>query len=226
MKSVQETGRVLAEKAAIARRSKCPQMNSMKRNWLILMLLAGLGSQATGQTSEFATGRGHYTAGEFKKAAAHFRRAIQANPNDAESYYWMGMSYQVLADIAAPFDGTYNSKARVYLTKAMELAPGRQDYRRELFDFLLDSAAPRRTALRQAAGILLTMSESDADYIYMRRGLERESRANSSAQARLGRLFLAPPAAACRIARVSASALSGRRDAEPPAAGPLAAERD
>ena len=35
----------------------------------------------------------------------------------------MGMSYQGLATIAAPFDGRYNSRARLYLTKAMELAP-------------------------------------------------------------------------------------------------------
>ncbi len=187
----------------------------MKLNLLILMLLGALGGQAAGQSSEFATGRGYYTEGEFKKAAAHFRLAIKTNPNDAESCYWMGMSYQMLADIATPYAGKYNSKARVYLTKAMELEPSRQDYRRELFHFLLDSAGSSRTALEQAANILLTVPESDPDYIHMRRGFERESRANSSAQARLGRLFLAAPRAVYRIAVPAPGALVCDRTSAP-----------
>ena len=164
----------------IARRS---MMTFMKRNCSILILLIALGGQAAGQGSELAIGRAYYTDGEFKKAAAHFQLAIKSSPNDAESYYWAGMSYQVLADIAAPFDGKYNSKARVYLTKATELAPTR-------LAFLLDSAASSRTALRQAANILVTVSESDPEYSSMRRRFEHESRANSSANARLGRLGL------------------------------------
>jgi tetratricopeptide (TPR) repeat protein len=188
----------------------------MKRNCSILILLIGLGGQAAGQGSELAIGRAYYTGGEFKKAAAHFQLALKTNPNDAESYYWAGMSYQVLADIAAPFDGKYNSKARFYLTKAMELAPTRLDYRRELFDFLLDSAASSRTALRQAANILVTVSESDPDYSSMRRRFENESRANFSANALLERLFLAAPRAVYRVVELPASALSSRRDAGPP----------
>src|ERR1700682_3415418 len=112
----------------------------MKLNLSVLILLAVLGSEAAGQESEFATGRAYYAEGEFKKAVAHFQLALKVNPNDAESYYWMGMSYQVLADIAFPLDYKYTSKARISLTRATELAPGRLDYRRGLFDFLVDSA--------------------------------------------------------------------------------------
>src|SRR5258705_5707402 len=115
-------------------------MKFKKPNMLVLVMLACLGGQAAGQQSEFATGRAYYAEGEFRKATAHFQLALKTNPNDAEAYYWMGMSYQVLADIATPFGGKYNSKARLCLTKAMELAPSRPDYRRELFDFLVDSA--------------------------------------------------------------------------------------
>ena len=75
----------------------------MKLNLSVLILLAVLGSEAAGQESEFATGRAYYTEGEFKKAVAHFQLALKVNPSDAESYHWMGMSYQVLADIAFPF---------------------------------------------------------------------------------------------------------------------------
>src|SRR5882724_4518744 len=123
----------------------------MKLSLFVLTLLAVLGAEAAGQASEFATGRAYYMEGEFKKAVAHFQLALNANPNDAESYYWMGRSYQVLADIQSPFDYKYKSKARINLTKAMELAPGRSDYRRELFDFLVDSGGASRGAMRQAA---------------------------------------------------------------------------
>jgi hypothetical protein len=96
----------------------------------------------------------------------------------------------------------------------VELAPTRPDYRGELFELLLDRAASSRSALRQAAGILQTASESDPDYSYMRGRFESESKANSSAEARLGRLFLAVPQAAYRIAELPAAALWKRRGAQ------------
>jgi tetratricopeptide (TPR) repeat protein len=177
----------------------------MNLNWLILIVLSGLGSEAAGQGSEFATGRAYYTAGEFKKAAAHFQLALKVKPNDAESYYWMGMSYQVLSDIAWPLGHTYNSKARVCLTKAMELAPSRSDYRKELFDFLVGSAGSSRAAWRQAAEILRMVPESDPDHRYMGLQFEQEKSLNASADARLSRLFLAVPGAAYRIAELPCS---------------------
>jgi tetratricopeptide (TPR) repeat protein len=175
-----------------------------------LILLAALGAEAASQRSEFATGRACYVQGEFKKAVAHFQLAIKVNPADADSYYWIGMSYRVLADIAFPFAGKYASKARVYLTRATELEPGRLDYRRELFNCLLDSAGSSRTALRRAAGILRTVSPNDPDYERMRQQFEQESKARASADARLGRLFLAVPRAAYRIADLATSAPSTR----------------
>src|SRR5207244_11668370 len=136
----------------------------MKLTFLILMGRAAFGGAAAGQGSEFAAGRAYYAEAEFRRAAAQFQLALKANPDDAEVCYWTGMSYQRLADIATPFGGRYNAKARDYLTKAMNLAPNRREYRGALFDFLLDSAGFSRTAQRQAAGILLTMAESDPDY--------------------------------------------------------------
>lgn len=185
----------------------------MKLNLSVLILLGALGSEAAGQESEFAAGRAYYAEGEFKKAVAHFQLALKVNPNDAESYYWMGMSYQVLADIAFPFAGKYTSKARISLTRATELAPGRLDYRRELFDFLVDSAGSSRAAARQAADLLRTVPESDPDYSYMHQRFERERRENASANARLGRLFLAIPRATYSIAELPVSALSNQRAA-------------
>jgi tetratricopeptide (TPR) repeat protein len=71
----------------------------------------GLGAFAIATRIKFV--RAYYTEGEFKKAVAHFQLSLKVDPNDAESYYWMGMSYQVLADIDFPFAGKYTSKACV-----------------------------------------------------------------------------------------------------------------
>src|SRR5258708_1661231 len=187
----------------------------MKLYFAVLILLGGLGSEASGQGSELAAGRAYYTEGEFQKAVAHFRLALKVNPNDAESNYWMGMSYQVLADIAFPFAGKYTSKACVYLTRATELAPGRLDYRRELFEFLLDTAGSSRAALRQAEDLLRTLPEADPDYSYMRQQFEEERRANASAEARLGRLSLAIPRATYRLSELPVSALLSQRASGP-----------
>jgi tetratricopeptide (TPR) repeat protein len=191
----------------MARHSMTSDRRNPKLYLSVLMLLGALGSEASGRGSELAAGRAYYTEGEFKKAVAHFRLALKVNPNDPESNYWMGMSYQVLADISFPFAGKYTSKACVYLTRATELAPGRLDYRRELFEFLLDSAGSSRAALRQAEDLLRTVPEADPDYSYMRQQLEEERKANTSADARLGRLFLAIPRATYRLSELPVSAL-------------------
>jgi tetratricopeptide (TPR) repeat protein len=183
----------------------------MKMKLILLILLTGLGAEAAAKQSEFAMGRACYTEGEFKKAVSHFQLAVNVNPNDAQSYYWMGMSYQVLADIAFPFSGKYNSKARASLTKATELAPDRSDYRKELFDFLLGPAGSSRASRRQAASILQSVSLQDGDYETMRRQFERESRADASADARLAKVFLAVPRAVYSIADMAATGCSQDR---------------
>jgi tetratricopeptide (TPR) repeat protein len=187
----------------------------MKLTLAIPALLTLFTSLAAGQRVEIETGRTYYTAGEFKRAAAHFQLALKSVPDSAESYYWLGMSYQRLADIALPFGGRYSAKARVCLTKAVELAPARLDYRDELFEFLLDPAGSSRSALRQAAAMIQTTSEADPGYAHMRERFESESKVNSSAEARLGRLFLAVPQAAYRIGELPAAALLKVREAQP-----------
>jgi tetratricopeptide (TPR) repeat protein len=204
-----------AAEAGNAQRSLTIGEEIMRLNLLILIPLASFLGQAAAQQSELAIGRAFYTEGEFKKAAAHFELALTTNPGDAESCYWMGMSYQALADITAPLDRRYNAQARVYLTRATILAPDRPDYRRELFGFLLSSAGTSRVALRQAAAILRTVPESDPDYNDMCRRFDQERSVNASAGGRIGRLLLALPRAAYGIAELPASAFSNRRDAAP-----------
>jgi tetratricopeptide (TPR) repeat protein len=171
----------------------------MKLTRYIPMLLALLGSLATAQQSEVAAGRASYREGEFRKAVDHFQLALQSDPRDAQSHYWIGRSYETLADIALPFGAKYRTLARTHLTKAAELAPERPEYRRELFDFLLDSTDFSRSEQHQAAGILLASAESDPEYEYLRSRFEEARKAGSSINGRLSRLFLAAPQAAFRV---------------------------
>jgi tetratricopeptide (TPR) repeat protein len=174
----------------------------MKPKMAAILLTAALGVTPAAEHSEFAIGRVYYSEGEFKKAAEHFRTAIRTSRDSAEAYFWTGMSYQMLADIAVPFGGKYNAMARANLTKAAELAPNRLEYRRELFDFLVDSGGSSRSAWRQAEDILRTVSESDPEYAGMRRRFEQARRANSAPEARLAGFFLVAPRAVYRISEL------------------------
>jgi tetratricopeptide (TPR) repeat protein len=166
----------------------------MKLAWYILLAVPAIAQQ-----SEFATGRACYGAGEFKTAVSHFQLALKQDPKDAASNYWMGRSYETLADISTPFGGKYHALARTYLTKALELAPNRPEYRQELFSFLLDSGEFSRSEQRQAAIILLAGAESDPDYDFMRARFEQARQVNASFNAWISRLFLSAPQAAMSL---------------------------
>ena len=136
--------------------------------------------------AELSAGKADYRAGEFARAAAHFQRAAAANPQNAEANYWLGLSYETLADIATPFGRKFRTLARTHLSAAVSAAPTQPEYRRELFEFLLDSGDLRR------ARAVLEPAESDADYVFMISQLEERGRLNASARGRLTRLLALP----------------------------------
>jgi tetratricopeptide (TPR) repeat protein len=178
----------------------------MLRTVAFSIVLAALSGSAASPASDFTAGRESYDSGDFKKAAAHFRLALKVAPDDAATYYWMGMSYQRLADIATPFGGKYNAKARESLMRAVELAPHHGDYRQALFDSLLDPDESSRASRRHAAALLLTVSESDPDYAAMRSRLETASAAKVSVDNVIANMFLIGPRAANRIMELSLDA--------------------
>jgi|SRR5215471_16348992 len=163
---------------------------------VMFALLPAAAISAAGLQPGLAVGQSYYRQGDFRRAAAHFQGALRANPNDAELNYWAGMAFQGRADLAAPFPGRYQAKALAHLRTAVELAPERQDYRRALFDYLLDSAGYSPASLREAAALLDGAPASDPDTIHMRWRLEREGAIALSGSARFDRVFLAIPRAA------------------------------
>jgi tetratricopeptide (TPR) repeat protein len=160
---------------------------------VMLMLVSAAGSPAADLRSDLAAGQDCYRQGNFKPAVSHFRRALRVNEYDAELNYWMGRAYEGRADVATPFGAGYQSKALVFLRRAVALAPDRAEYRRELFDFLLYSAEVSPARLRLCADVMSRMAESDPEYPLMRRRLELAVRMASSPNARLDRLMLGVP---------------------------------
>ena len=175
-------------------------------NVLVIILATVLGGAATGQDREMRAGRSCYADGDYRKAAAHFEMALKNAPDDAALQYWAGRTYEVLADIAFPFDHKYRSKARRHLTTAVELAPSQAEYRQELFYFLAGSGR----SLREAAAMLPEDGQSP-EHATMRRELERARRSNSSAEGRLGSIFLAVPRLTYRAADLPVSSIAGIR---------------
>lgn len=130
-------------------------------------------------------GKASYQAGEFKQAVTRFQVAQRAEPQCADSYYWLGRSYESLADISTPFGRKYRGLARVHLTKAVELAPKCSEYRRELFDFLLDSG----NLAEARAMLLLKSAESDPEYDSLLARFDETKRLNDSLRGRLTKGF-------------------------------------
>ncbi len=155
----------------------------------LLLLLFASSAWPIESRNEFDTGRRCYDAGKFKTAISHFKKAVSTDPIDAASYFWLGKSYEMLADIDGPvLGGRTSSKARLSLTKAVELAPANREYRRELFDFLLASDRSPG-ALHQAERIIQTTPRSDPDYPFLSTQLENERIARSSPESRITAAF-------------------------------------
>src|SRR5215813_10303365 len=152
----------------------------MRVKLLILLLVSAAGSTAADFGSDLAAGQAYYRQGDFKRAVSHFRRALRVDGYDAELNYWLGRAYEGRGDLATPFGGGYHSKALVYLRRAVALAPGRGEYRRELFDLLVSSAEASPARLRLAADLVSGTAESDPEYPLMRRRLELAARMASA----------------------------------------------
>jgi len=158
----------------------------MKFHLILLLAASAFGAQP------FAAGKEYYLAGEFRKAATYFQSACVTD-NDAEACYWAGLAHEKMADISVPFGCRANHRAHDLLLKATQLNPKQLEYRRAFFEFLLNSADCSRTALREAAGMLVEMPESDPDYLEMSHRLEVEKRVKPSVEERLAKLILAAP---------------------------------
>jgi len=164
--------------------------------FLSIFALSGQGAESI---NEVLAGRHSYNAGDYKRAAAHFEKAVKADPNDAGAYFWRGKSYALIGDLSGPLLGNrVLSKARVSFARAVDLAPENRDYRREFFNFLLWTDESR-TSLDRAERVLRSVPESDPDYRSMQWELQQQHQERKSAENRVAGLFLSVPKAVVQV---------------------------
>jgi tetratricopeptide (TPR) repeat protein len=156
---------------------------------VMLLLVFACAAWPVELRSDRDAGRRSYAAGDFKKAVLNFKRAVAANPNDADSHFWLGKSYEMQADIGGLVLGSRaSSKAHAQLAQALQLAPANEEYRREYFDFLVMSDHSPG-ALREAEAIIQMTPRSDPDYPSMSMELQKERDARSSVESRITAAF-------------------------------------
>lgn len=132
----------------------------------VVLALSIRSAESAELQNQFEIGQALYYSGEFKHAIRHFELAAASNPTDARVYFWLGKSYENLALIGGPLTGGHaQSNAHAALAKAGALAPADREYRREFFNFLVDSGS--RHALGEAWKVLQTMNEADPDYPFL-----------------------------------------------------------
>jgi hypothetical protein len=135
-----------------------------------------------GPTVRISRRQGVLPIGRVQTGSRALSTRARRRPSQRRVELLAGRSYETLADIATPFGRKYRSLARTHLTRALELAPGRSEYRGELFEFLLDCGRQN-----QARDILLQSAESDPDYEYMLSRFQQTRRLNASLNGWLAR---------------------------------------
>jgi tetratricopeptide (TPR) repeat protein len=170
------------------------------RNAALLLMIAAYTISAAALSDGLQKGKNYYFAADFKKAISQFEFTIRKNPNDPEPYLWLGKSYALLADTKPPGFGAHaRRKARMYLVKAVQLAPQCVECRRELFDLLIESDTSV-SALREAKTLLENVPESDVDYPSMRSLLAQRHKQRSSPEYLTTVFFSFPSQALAQLA--------------------------
>jgi len=101
---------------------------------------------------------------EFKAAARVFEHALASEPESPQLHFWLGKSYERMAEAASPFFARRTArKAQFHLEAAVRLEPGNREFLRELFDLYVDSPAWFDGGLAQARKIAERLGTDDED---------------------------------------------------------------
>ena len=125
----------------------------------ILLALSFAGAAASPQKD----GEALFNECEFKAAARVFEHALASEPERPQLHFWLGKSYERMAEVSSPFFACRNGrKAQLHLEAALRRDPANREYLRELFDLYVDFPDWFHGALARArniAGRLGTDSE-------------------------------------------------------------------
>jgi hypothetical protein len=164
---------------------------------LLLIMLKSVASAAT-LSDGMEKGKNYYFAAEFKKAISQFELVMNANPDNPQAYLWLGKSYEMLADLKPLFGMHTRMKAQMYLTRSVELAPGCDECRRELFDLLVTSDESP-SALREASLLVEKTPQSDPEYRFMQSLLANAQQQSYSPESMITSVFSVPSQSLARL---------------------------
>jgi tetratricopeptide (TPR) repeat protein len=117
--------------------------------WALVLCIGAAPALAAQQDGRF-----YFAAGDFRKAARAFEKAVAGRRDDASLHYWLGKSYARQAEISGPLSAARQArKARRNLERAVELEPRNSQYLRELFEFYVDSQEWFEGGLERAAAL-------------------------------------------------------------------------
>jgi tetratricopeptide (TPR) repeat protein len=138
-------------------------------------------------------GRALFARCEFSGAVRAFRRAADAQPNNAEVLFWLGRSYERMAETSSPLIAPRTAhKAERSLEQALQLDPTNPKYLLELFDLYVDTPEWFSRAPQRASALLERMSTTPEEYAILW-GRLAEARQNvSGLDASVERAILLP----------------------------------
>ena len=109
-----------------------------------------------------ADGEALFRECEFKAAARAFERALTSQPGNARLHFWLGKSYARMAEVSSLLSAHRNGrKAQVHLEAAVQLDPENREFRKELFEFYVDSPEWFDGGLDRAMAILERLGPDD-----------------------------------------------------------------
>ena len=146
---------------------------------------------AAGAASLQKDGEALFDQCEFKAAARVFERALASEPENAQLHFWLGRSYERMADVASPFSARRTArKAEFHLVAALRRDPRNREYMRELFDFYLDSPEWFDGGLTRARMVLERLGPNDEDSETLNRMLAQSRKAYGGREWAFGRPIL------------------------------------
>jgi clan AA aspartic protease (TIGR02281 family) len=90
---------------------------------MFLMIASPLFAEGSKEVESLNRGINYFSARDYKKAIEAFEQVIRVNPDSAEAYTWLGMSYLNLGDNEVTTDPEMLDKAVKAFDKALSLNP-------------------------------------------------------------------------------------------------------
>ncbi len=108
-------------------------------------------------------GQNYFMMGDANRAAGVLQQAVTADPNNSDSYLWLGRAYAHQAEAASMFSALpLATKSRQNLEKAIELDHKNIEAANDLFEFYLEAPAFIGGGMEKATRLAAQIAELDA----------------------------------------------------------------